>query len=73
MIEILRDSRLYSVELDEDTSQEHLPHKSWGTYRVVDRAKTPDVVHKIFQHLTLHRLFVKPQPHRRSTCDRLQG
>jgi hypothetical protein len=40
MTEVLRENRLYRVELDEDTSQEHLPHRSWGTYRVVDRNNT---------------------------------
>src|SRR5713226_4931318 len=36
---ILRGNARYRVELDEDTSQVHLPHKSWGTYRVVAQNK----------------------------------
>jgi hypothetical protein len=34
--EILRRNKLYQVELEEDTSLIHLPHRSWGTYRVID-------------------------------------
>lgn len=37
MLEVLRESASHWVELDEDTSQVHQPHRSWGTYRVVDR------------------------------------
>jgi hypothetical protein len=43
MIEVLRENNLYRVELDEDTSQSHLPHRSWGTYRIVDR-RTAEVI-----------------------------
>ena len=39
MIEVLRENTLCQMELDEDTSKTHLPHRSWGTYRVVDRRK----------------------------------
>lgn len=39
MIEVLRENTIYRVELDEDTSQIHLPHRSWGAYRVVNRSK----------------------------------
>jgi hypothetical protein len=37
-VEVLRENPYYLVELDEDTSLEHQPHRSWGTYRVVERA-----------------------------------
>jgi hypothetical protein len=37
LAEVLRENRLYVVELEEDNTTEHLPHRSWGTYRVVDR------------------------------------
>ena len=37
MADVLRENRLYLVELDEDSTIEHLPHRSWGTYRVVER------------------------------------
>jgi hypothetical protein len=40
MTELLRENRLYMVELDQDTSQDHLPHRSWGTYKVLDRTST---------------------------------
>ena len=39
MTAVLRENRLYMVDLDEDTTQDHLPHRSWGTYRVVDRTE----------------------------------
>ena len=37
MIEILRETPDYLLELEKDTSHEHQPHRSWGTYRVVNR------------------------------------
>ena len=43
MLEVLRESASHRVELDEDTSQVHQPHKSWGTYRVVN-VRTGEVV-----------------------------
>ena len=37
MAQVLRESPDYLVELEEDTSQDHQPHKSWGIYRVIKR------------------------------------
>lgn len=39
MLEVLRENSRYRVELDEDASSTHVPHKSWGTYRVVEAGK----------------------------------
>ena len=39
MNEILRSNKAYQVELEEEVSQTHLPHRSWGTYRVIDERR----------------------------------
>lgn len=61
MIEVLKENSRFRVELDEDTSQTHLPHKSWGTYRVVDHKKAQvlfmspnrDKAFGVFEYLSL--------------------
>ena len=40
MIEVLRENDVYVVELETDDSEPHEPHRSWGTYRVIDRRST---------------------------------
>ncbi len=42
-MDVLRENASHRVELDEDTAQLHQPHKSWGTYRVVD-IRTAEVI-----------------------------
>jgi len=42
-MDVLRESASHRVELDEDTAKLHQPHKSWGTYRVVD-IRTAEVI-----------------------------
>jgi len=59
MTQVLLENALYSVELDENSFEEHVPHKSWGTYRVIDRStarllfKTPnrDKSFGVFEYL----------------------
>jgi hypothetical protein len=61
MLEVLRENSYYAVELEKDDFEEHQPHKSWGTYRVVDRRNTRalfttqnrDKSLGVFEYLTL--------------------
>jgi hypothetical protein len=43
MTDVLHENVGYRVELDEDTSNFHSPHMSWGTYRVFEMGKTKQV------------------------------
>jgi hypothetical protein len=43
VIEVLKTNASYRVELDEDVTREHLPHKSWGIYRVIRAANSETV------------------------------
>jgi hypothetical protein len=38
VVDVLRANDAYLVELETDDSVPHEPHRSWGTYRVVERA-----------------------------------
>ncbi|HZQ48675.1 MAG TPA: hypothetical protein VFB69_00005 [Candidatus Dormibacteraeota bacterium] len=64
MAEILRQSASHRVELDEDVSVVHQPHKSWGTYRVIDamndtllfESPNRDKAFGVFEYLTAEAL-----------------
>jgi hypothetical protein len=43
MTDVLEENAAFRVELDEDTSTFHSPHRSWGKYRVFEMGKTKPV------------------------------
>jgi hypothetical protein len=61
MNEVLKENGRYRVDLDEDISTTHVPHKSWGTYRVLDRQNSRvlfktanrDKAFGVFEYLSL--------------------
>jgi hypothetical protein len=68
MMEVLKENARYQVGLDEDSSVTHLPHRSWGTYRVVDRkanvlfeTANRDKAFGVFEYLSLRENLLPPQ------------
>ena len=43
MTECLAENEAYRVELDVNDAEEHVPHKSWGMYRVVELRSRKDL------------------------------